>query len=276
MGKALLLRTSVPGSSFDRFRQSLLENGTWSGELLHRTKDGRTLTVESHIELVPVGERRLVLESTRDITDQKKWEKRRQLLLSELSHRVTNTLAVVQSLARQTLHTAGAGNDFVQLFEGRLDALASAHNLLVEARWEGAELGSLARSQLAAYIADDPGRLRLQGNPLLLPSDFATPFGLVFHELATNAAKYGAFSVETGRVLLSWTVEENDDARLLKVSWQESGGPPVTPPKKSGFGGSLIERSLPGAAVRRQFARDGMICTIDLELPKAEDNGTND
>lgn len=271
--KEALLQTSVPGSSFEDLRQSLLENGTWSGQLLHRTKDGQVLTVESRIELFPIGEQRLVLESTRDVTDQKKWEQRRQLLLSELSHRVSNTLAVVQAMARQTLRTAGSERDFVDLFEGRLEALSRAHNLLVEARWEGTEFGKLARSQLAAYLADDQHRLRLQGDSVILSPDVATPFGLVLHELATNAAKYGAFSVETGRVCLSWTFDVGNGNRLFRVTWQEAGGPPVSAPKRTGFGGALIERSLPGAIVLREFNADGVICTFELELPEEPEDG---
>ncbi|HVZ10591.1 chemotaxis protein CheB [Rhodopila sp.] len=273
--KDALLQTSVPGSSFSNLRQSLLEHGTWSGELLHRAKDGRVLNVESHIELFPVGERRLVLESTRDITDQKKWERRRQLLLSELTHRVSNTLAVVQSMARQTLRTTDSPQDFVERFEGRLAALARSHSLLVEADWEAMDFRQLVRTQLAAYMTDNPERLRLQGASLDLPPDFATPFGLVFHELATNAAKYGAFSVATGSVLLSWRVDERDGERLLRVAWQETGGPPVTPPTRHGFGGSLIERSLPGAIVKRNFVREGLVCTIELQFPEEPESGTD-
>ena len=232
--------------------------------------------VESQIELVSVGKRRLVLESTRDVTDQKKWEQRRQLLLSELSHRVSNTLAVVQSMSRQMLRTVSSLDEFVEIFEGRLGALARAHNLLVEAHWEGAELGRLIRGQLGAYLSDDAERLRLLGDPLALPPDFATPFGLVLHELATNAAKYGAFSVPAGSVLLTWTVDEEEGKRRwLKVTWRESGGPSVTAPTKTGFGGSLIERSLPGANVRREFVREGLVCVIELELPEEQDNGTD-
>ncbi|MBV9826551.1 MAG: PAS domain-containing protein [Alphaproteobacteria bacterium] len=271
----VLLQTSVPGSSIDILRQSLLEQASWSGELLHRTKDGRVLTVESQIELVPMGGRRLVFESTRDISDRKKWEERRGLLLGELSHRVTNTLTVVQSMARQTLQTAKSNDEFVELFEGRLGALAHAHNLLIAAHWQGTEFGKLARGHLAAYISGDPPQLRLEGDPVILTPDFATPFGLVLHELATNAAKYGAFSTARGYVLLSWSVDAKDGSRLLRVTWREHGGPPVKAPVKTGFGGSLIERSLPGASVHREFFVEGLVCTIELELP-AEDpeNGT--
>ncbi|PND25955.1 chemotaxis protein CheB [Sinorhizobium sp. M4_45] len=269
--KEELLKTAVPGSSFDKLRRRLAEKGRWSGELNHTTKDGRVLTVESQIELVPIGERRLVLESTRDITDRKRWERRGQLLLNELSHRVKNTLAVVQSLARQTLRTTRSSEDFVERFEGRLAALASAHKLLVDSEWSGAELDALARGQLDAYAGTDRRRLLIEGEPVMLPPDLATPFGLVLHELATNAAKYGAFSTDNGQVKLSWKLGNN--GRTLAVIWQERGGPPVEPPSEQGFGGVLIEKSLPGSTVRRDFQPDGVVCTVDIELPEIPPDG---
>ncbi|TWB39069.1 chemotaxis protein CheB [Nitrospirillum pindoramense] len=271
-----LLRSTPVEGSFDIVRRALSEKGAWSGELRHTTKDGRVLTVESQIEMIEVGGRRLVLESTRDVTDQKKWEQRRQLLLGELRHRVGNTLAVVQSLARQTLRTAGSNERFVDLFEGRLTALARAHALLVDCQWEGAELMALARIQLAAYISADPQRLRLEGENVLLPPHLATPFGLVLHELATNAAKYGAFSVACGRVVLSWARQDREGAPLLTVTWQEFDGPPVVPPEHHGFGGVLIERGLPGAAVTRRFEPGGLICTMDIDLEEEERDGDDD
>ena len=272
--KEMLLQTVVPGSSFENLRQSLLERGTWSGRVLHRTKDGQILTIESQLEFARMGDRRLVLESTRDVTAQTKWEQRRQLLISELSHRVSNTLAVVQSMARQTLRTANSSEEFVELFEGRLQALSGAHALLVDARWKGTDLGDLARNQLAAYLGDDPSRLRLQGDPVILPPDFATPLGLVLHELATNAAKYGAFSVGTGQVTLSWAVAMEDGRRMFRVAWREFGGPPVLPPERNGFGGTLIERSLPGATVHREFAPAGVTCTFEIQLSEEQANAT--
>ncbi|RVG94188.1 chemotaxis protein CheB [Sinorhizobium meliloti] len=269
--KEELLKTAVPGSSFDKLRRTLSQKGRWSGELNHTTKDGRVLTVESQIELVPFGERRLVLESTRDISDRKRWERRGQLLLNELSHRVKNTLAVVQSLARQTLRTTRSSEDFVERFEGRLAALASAHKLLVDSEWRGAELDALARGQLDAYAGSDRRRLQIEGEPVTLPPDLATPFGLVLHELATNAAKYGAFSTGIGQVRLSWKLGNN--GRNLGVIWQERGGPPVEPPSEQGFGGVLIEKSLPGSTVHRDFHPDGVVCTIDIELPEIPPDG---
>lgn len=272
--KERLLQTTVPDSSFDSLRHTLLETGTWNGELLHRTKDGRVLTVESRIELVSHGGRRLVLESTRDITDQKRWARRQQLLMDELTHRVKNTLAVVQSLVRQTLRTAQSNEDFVEQVEGRLVALANAHDLLAKSYFVGTELEEIARHQIEAYIGNAPQRLRIEGEHVILPPEIAEPFGLVLHELATNAAKYGAFSVENGHVALSWTLRAGNSLRKLAVVWRECDGPPVKRPEKQGFGGVLIERGLPGAVVNRDFRPEGMVCTIELELPEVIRNGT--
>jgi two-component system CheB/CheR fusion protein len=241
--------------------------GTWSGELIHHTKDGRALTVESHIELVAMDGRRLVLESTRDITDQKRWEERRMLLIRELGHRVGNTVAVVQSMAHQMLLTTPPA-DFAQIFEGRLAALANSHRLMIEGQWQGADLREIAESQLSAHMSDDPPRLRMAGAPLRLGADVATPLGLIFHELATNAVKYGALSTLGGQVDLRWTLS----GKNLQIIWQETGGPPVQAPAHQGLGGLLIEQGLPGASVRRDFAGSGLTCTIDVELPAEGDD----
>jgi two-component system CheB/CheR fusion protein len=268
--KEELLATVVPGSSFAALRAKLLEQGSWRGELRHRTKDGRELTVESRIQLESVDGRRLVLESTRDITERKRSEQRQQMLLDELSHRVKNTLAVVQSIAHQTLRGSASTEEFVERFDGRLLALAGAHSLLIKSDWQGADLAALTRNQLAPYISADPNRLRLQGEPVLLTPDVATPFGLVLHELATNAAKHGALSREQGTVSLSWTVNMRNNARVLSVIWQEQGGAPVRPPASSGLGSTLIDHAIPGATIRREFQPEGFVCTIELPLPAAE------
>jgi two-component system, chemotaxis family, CheB/CheR fusion protein len=121
--KPSFLETRVPGSSFEELRRTLLETGLWNGELQQRTKDGRDLIVESRIVLETMNGRRLALESTHDITERRLWEQRQQILLRELSHRVNNTLAVVQAIARQTLRHAPSGADFVARFDGRLASL---------------------------------------------------------------------------------------------------------------------------------------------------------
>ncbi|MFL5258347.1 MAG: chemotaxis protein CheB [Hyphomicrobiales bacterium] len=266
--KDQLLKTSVPGSSFLALTRVLLDQGTWSGELLHRTKDGRELIAESRLELRLVAGRRLVLETTRDITDRKEWERQQQMLLGELTHRVKNTLAIVQSIAHQTLTTSKSKEDFVRSLDGRLAALASAHTLLVDTNWRGADLSALARHQLEPLTEGDLSRLRIDGEPIVLPSDLATPFGLVLHELATNATKHGALSNGEGTVDLSWHIEKTEPAPKLVLVWRETGGPPLPADRTRGFGTSLIERAIPNAKVRQEYLPDGLVCTIELPVPE--------
>jgi len=248
-------------------RTRLLVDGSWAGELRQRTKDGRSLIVESRLQLEAFEGRRLVLECTRDITDRKLWERRQQLLLGELTHRVKNTLTVVQSIAHQTLRSTRSSADFVERFDGRLQALARAHNLLVESDWKGALLADLARDQLEPYTAEQPQRLRTDGEPILLPADIAMPFGLVLHELATNAAKHGALSQPAGDLDVSWIVSPRDGQRLLTLVWRERNGAPIRKPKIPGLGSALIDKGIPNAKVTREYAADGLVCTIELTVP---------
>jgi two-component system CheB/CheR fusion protein len=272
--KEALLRTAVPGSSFAALRTRLLEAGTWSGEVKHYTKDGRELTVETRIVLDRLGDRRLALESTRDVTERNTFDRRQELLLRELSHRIKNTLAVVQAIAHQTQRYSQSPEDFIKRFDGRLQALSNAHALLLGSNWTGAEVMAIAQSQLDAYqSADNTNRLRMDGDFITLPADLATPFGLVLHELATNAAKHGALSRPGGSVTLRWNVTTRNKQRILTVVWSESGGPPVQAPKTSGFGGVLIENGLPHAVVRREFRSEGLVCTMEIPVPEASENG---
>jgi two-component system CheB/CheR fusion protein len=272
--KEALLRTAVPGSSFAELRARLLDGGTWSGELKHLTKDGRELTVESRIVLDQVDGRHVALESTRDVTERKHFEKRQRLLLGELSHRIKNTLAVVQALAHQTQRYSHSKDDFIARFDGRLQALSSAHALLMGSSWTGADLGAIAHSQLDAYrSADNPNRMRIEGDAVTLSAELATPFGLVLHELATNAAKHGALSRPGGSVTLRWNLATRNDQPTLTVNWTESGGPPVQPPKAQGFGGVLIDNGLPHAVVRREFRPEGLVCKMEISLAEILENG---
>jgi two-component system CheB/CheR fusion protein len=214
---------------------------------------------------------RLIFESGRDITERKQWERQQRLLLRELNHRVKNTLAVVQAIAHQTLRSAKSNKDFVQGFEGRIAALGSAHDLLARSDWKGADLDSLAREQLRPYISDDPARAQIEGPPVLLPPSLASPFGFVIYELATNAAKYGAWSEPSGRVSLNWSLVPGNSAPLLRFVWEESGGPQVKPPTDMGFGSVLIEQGIPQAKVKREFKPTGVVCAIEVPLLSAPD-----
>jgi two-component system CheB/CheR fusion protein len=265
--KEELLNISVPGASFGEVKQQLIKSGSWSGELRQKTKDGRNLVVEARMELRPVGEHRLVLESTRDVTERKRWERRQQTMLRELTHRVKNMLTVVQAMAHQSMQGSPSMEEFIRRFDGRLTALSEAHNLLVEANWKGAELGELARKQLKPYATANPDRIRIGGEPVILPADLATPFGLVLHELATNAAKHGSLSGDKGTVSLTWLLDSRNNPPALAVLWEERGGPPVTVPNNRGLGTALITGGIPSARVEQEFHRDGLVCKIELPLP---------
>jgi two-component system, chemotaxis family, CheB/CheR fusion protein len=267
--KEQLLDTTVPGSSFNELKSRLIKEGSWAGELRQRTKEGRELTVESRLQLETFDRVRLVLESTRDITERRASERRQTLLMSELTHRVKNTLAVIQGIARHTLRRSKATEGIVEQFEGRLAALASAHNLLVESDWKGADLGELARQQLQAHTTENPNHLRIEGEPIALPPDLATPFGLVLHELATNATKHGALSTANGQVSVTWSVRQRNNHRMLVFEWKEMSAPQVSRTPTSGFGSTLIQSAIPGAQVNRAFRKDGFVCTIELDLPES-------
>ncbi|MCA0305325.1 MAG: PAS domain-containing protein, partial [Proteobacteria bacterium] len=177
-----------------------------------------------------------------DITDLKEAEQRQRLLFDELSHRVKNTLAIVQALAQQTLRTRPTPDDFAAAFSDRLGALARAHNLLTEHAWRGAALGDLVRGALSAFL-DEGRRIDIGGDDVTIPASAAITLGLVMHELATNASKYGALSVPAGQLAVRWTVTASAAGRAIDLCWTESGGPPVTPPSRGGFGSRLLAGS---------------------------------
>jgi two-component system CheB/CheR fusion protein len=265
-----LLGTVVPGSSVEAMRSALLREGVWSGELQHRTKDGRMVVVESRLQLEPLDGHRFVLETGRDVGDRKRWEERQDMLLGELKHRVKNIITVVQAVASQTARESQVGSDFIDLLRGRLVALASAHDLLVQSEWEGADLEALVRSELKPYESKRPDRIHVAGSAVLLPSAIATPFGLVLHELAVNAAKHGALSVPDGNVEITWNANGRDGKQWLALTWREKGGPSVRDVNPAGGGSVLIEHALPDSRIRREFEPSGLVCTIETPLPAAD------
>jgi PAS domain S-box-containing protein len=181
----------------------------------------------------------------RDIAERRAAEAGQKLLLDELNHRVKNTLATVQSLAAQTIRGAGAQASYRETFEARLIALSKAHDLLTRRSWESAELIEVLTSELAPYREDDPARIALEGPPVSLVPRAALTLGMVVHELATNALKYGALSVPGGAVTIDWAVEpRGQEPPILRLQWLERGGPPVRAPRRRGFGSRLILRGI--------------------------------
>ena len=177
-----------------------------------------------------------VIGVVRDITERKTEEEHRETLLAELDHRVKNVLAAVQSLATQSARRTTSTEGFLSAFAGRLKAMASAHELLTATRWRGASLAHIAAAELGGMA---PGQARWEGPDLILTPRAANAISLALHELATNAVKYGALSVETGRVEVIW--ESSPDGGF-SLRWEESGGPTVKPPERRGFGSTLLDR----------------------------------
>jgi PAS domain S-box-containing protein len=200
-----------------------------------------------------------------DISEQKRVEERLQLLLNELNHRVKNTLATVQAIARQSLRTLPREN--IETFHDRLVALSRAHDLLMQGNWEATDLREIVRQSLAPLCAKRPDdRLAIEGPAVLIPADRAASWSMALHELCTNALKHGAFTTDVGQVNITWAAPERG---RLRFRWSERGGPPVTVPQHRGFGSRLIEnlgRELAGSA-HIQFEPDGLICTIDAPVP---------
>lgn len=196
-----------------------------------------------------------------DITERKQAEKQRDLLMAELSHRVKNTLATVLSIERLSFARNPDTEAARESFGSRIQALAQTHSRLAETNWSGVLLDALMSDELAPYRTRE-GNIRLDGPPVFLNAKCALIFGLAIHELATNAAKHGALSVKEGRVEVLWSLDGNGD---LAIRWQESGGPPVAEPSRSGFGRMLLERALENdlrSSVTLDFARDGLECRI--------------
>ncbi len=206
----------------------------------------------------------------RDISERKQAERLRHLLIEELNHRVKNTLATVQAIAGQSLARSPSPSHFVSAFSGRIQALAQAHTLLTQDILRGAEVAAVVRDQVLLGAAGDD-RIACSGPAVVLNPQTTVQLSLVLHELGTNARKYGALSVPTGRLSLSWDMRANKKDHLL-LNWKESNGPPVRVPAERGFGMTLIEetlRTLGGEAVMHYYA-DGLTCEITLPLPREE------
>ncbi len=204
-----------------------------------------------------------ITESVKTAKTLKSNEEHLRLLLSELSHRVKNTLAVVQAMARLSFTDAVPKDKALEAFTNRLAALSAAHDLLVKSDWHGAPLRALAEKQLAPYASAD-GRITVEGPNIFLPPDLATPLGLIMHELAANALKYGALSSEAGTLKLDWGFKGDGAEPEFQFRWQEAGGPAVHPPSKQGFGSYLIQNGLPEAKVALDFDSKGLLYTVHL------------
>jgi PAS domain S-box-containing protein len=202
-----------------------------------------------------------------DLSRRKAAEKQQNLLMHELDHRVKNTLTLVLSICARTASTADTVAAFQETFFGRIQALAATHKLLTEKSWTALELHDIVACELAPYVEATVKQVAIEGlNVTVLPRA-AIAFGLVAHELATNAVKYGALSQLGGRVTVCAVDHDKGNNRAFVIEWRESGGPPVTPPERKGFGHTLIARTLqylPAGGAEFFFEPSGLVCRISI------------
>ncbi|MDE2404547.1 MAG: PAS domain-containing protein [Sphingomonadales bacterium] len=197
-----------------------------------------------------------------DMSERKDIEKRQTLLMHELDHRVKNTLAMVISICSRTAAGCQDIDDFRGRFVRRIQALAATHNLLTERAWTGVDLAAVVKAELAPYVASTGPSVDIRAMACLVPPNIGIAFGLVLHELATNAVKYGALSRESGTVTVTGAPA---GPRRFAVEWRERGGPAVSPPTRHGFGQTLITRSLKGGdgtGAEIAFDPEGVTCRI--------------
>jgi PAS domain S-box-containing protein len=269
MGKSA--RLLFPEARLSEFTEIIAE--VRSGNAVHRDaqrrhKDGHLLDLSVSVAPMYDEAGRVVGISSivRDIGERKARETHIEFLMRELAHRSKNLLAVVQAIAGQTARYSDSMDEFQTRFSERLHAMARAQDLLVARNWEGAQLSDLVRSQMAPFTEDVSARIEMQGPEIDLRTDAVHSLTLALHELATNAAKYGALSVPEGRVAVSWQVTDGGADARFRMSWREHDGPAVTPPERKGFGHVVIA-DMVGNALRGQvelrFETSGLCWTLD-------------
>lgn len=265
----------VPDATRDpRFRGNPLVTGEpglrfYAGALL-RTEDGHAIGTVCVLDVVPheltglqeqtlrVLARQVMkqLELRRTVEERDRAQAQQRVLNEELSHRLKNTLSLVQALATQTLKGV-AERDAVEAFERRLFALSKAHDVLLQDDWTAAPISTVVGGVLSLH--DDASRIQAAGPEVDLGPKATLSLSMILHEMATNAIKYGSLSGEAGRVSLRWTIEPEDEGPMLVVTWQERGGPPAAEPTRQGFGSRLIRTGLVGSGgVELRYRPEGL------------------
>src|SRR5262245_29148892 len=235
-------------------------------DTIRRRKDGRLIEISLTVSPITDADGRIVGASkiARDVTERNRAQERQKLVVSEMKHRIKNSLATIQAIANQTLNQHAEERD---TFIGRLHALDRAHDVLTSESWERTSLGAIVNRALEPFQQQHRERIKVDGSgPLWLDSSKGVMIAMVVHELATNALKHGALSNGTGQINISWDRTAQPD--LVKLVWQESGGPEVAPPKERGFGSHLIERAFGGqlGAAQLVFDPSGLTCTLKIAL----------
>lgn len=235
-------------------------------EVVGRRKDGTEFAVEVNLSRQHIDGHSIATAVVRDVSDRKVEEKQRKLVTDEVAHRLRNTMAVINSIVTLTARNASSAADFAKTLLGRFAAISRTNESLIRGSWIEASLRELLDSELAPYRSDDD-RILLEGPDIAIDREVAVAMALVFHELATNASKYGALSVASGQLEVRWQVV-GSEARVLQVLWQETGGPAVVPPTRRGFGSELIASNLRGhgGTTELTYHVTGVTCSLRLPL----------
>jgi PAS domain S-box-containing protein len=232
--------------------------------------DGREIWLEesSRAEFDADGRCLRLKGLTLDITERKQAEERQGLLTAELDHRVKNLLSRVAVISSYTRQSSSSIDEFVERLDRRIQSMANAHSLLSQSRWNGVDLADLVHNQLAPYSTIS--NIKIEGPEVRLAPTATQALAMAFHELVTNAVKYGSLSNPNGRVSVNWDRQNGEDtAARVKIEWREFGGPPVARSPKLGYGTSLIRELIPhelGGAVDLTFTSDGVCCKIDIPI----------
>jgi PAS domain S-box-containing protein len=253
---------------FQRHMAGEIEVYTVEKRYIH--KDGHVVWVELSASRVVDGAGRPLygIRVVHDVSQRKRWEQQQRLLVNELNHRVKNTLATVQSIVAQTTRSGGSAADVRRGVDGRLVALSEAHDVLTQENWEGADLLEIVERAAAPFTGTGEQRFRISGPPVRVTPRQALALSMALHELATNAAKYGALTTDQGRVDVLWSLAAGRQ-ETLEIEWLEQGGPPVTPPDTRGFGSRLLQRGLAQdleGTVQLEFEPTGVRCRISAPL----------
>ena len=259
------IRPLIEADDFNRIEKLIAEpsNPTFQSEIRAKKSNGETRFCMCAAAMTPDAEGRVrrVNMVMIDITDRKQAEERQLMLAREVDHRARNALAVVQAIVRLTRATTQEG--YVRAVEGRIHALAQAHTLLSETRWQGAHIERLVGEEVAPYRGVSNSRVLMDGPSIFLAPEKAQNLALALHELATNSVKYGALSVARGLVSIKWQLEPG----MISVCWDESGGPPVELPSAQGFGTKIMNASIKhqlGGNVTWDWRPSGLRCTLRI------------
>ena len=249
-------------------------------EIRYRRKDGSVFWAALFISPVRDGSGAVVqhFASFVDLTKHKQEQVKSIVMIDELNHRVKNTLSTVQSIVWQALRKASDPEVIRDSIESRLFALSRSHDLLTRENWEGAGLLDLLKEAMEPFVVAGgrAERIVIAGNNIRISPKAALALGIAFHELATNAVKYGAFSNEAGSIRIAWKIEPTSEGNRLVLHWHEKDGPPVTPPSRKGFGSQVIERGLAlelDGTVHLDYRADGLVCTINVPAPRGAGDG---